>query len=106
MAFLLYETSKRNGHLEYRQIEDVRLAGGGLIQTTCKKYLGDHDAGWTISAHDMLKAGNYDPANHALVIDTAPSRQNLVNLFEVKTISRLHLSRVDSPHADLRRVVR
>jgi hypothetical protein len=87
MAFLLYETSKRNGHLEYRQIEDVRLAGGGLIQSTCKKYLGDDDAGWTISADDMLKAGHYQPANHALVIDIAPNRPNRVNLFEIKAIS-------------------
>lgn len=78
MAFLVYQTSKsENGHLRYRKMEEVKLAGDGLIYSACKKFLGTQDVGWTITASDMLTAGGYDPSRHALIIDAAPNRKSM-----------------------------
>jgi hypothetical protein len=71
----------------YEQVDSVVLAGGGLIYLACKKYLGKVDVGWTITNTEMLTAGGYNPADHALVIDVAPNRKTQLDLFEIKSIS-------------------
>jgi hypothetical protein len=89
VAFLLYKKTKLDAAHRYDCIRNVTLAGrkNGLIHASCEKYLKARDVGWTISSKDMLKAAECDPATHALVIDTAPSRSRLLNLFEIKSIS-------------------
>jgi len=90
MAFLLYQTTAlEDGNMQYDRIKEVRLAGNrnGLIYSACKRYLSDKNVGWTITDRDMLTAGDYDPANHALVIDTEPNSRVNVGLFEIKSIA-------------------
>lgn len=88
MPFLVYESAMRTGGVVcYSNPQHVPLAGNGLIQSACRRLLGNADVGWTIEAVDLLRAGKYDqPENHALVIDTAPRRPT-VSLFEVRSIS-------------------
>src|SRR5580658_2857905 len=89
MAFLVYRADKRtDGVVRYSRVGNVVLAGNrnGLIYLACKGFLGTQDVGWTISAKDLLTAGNYDSESHALVIDIAPARSE-VNLHELKSVS-------------------
>ena len=86
MAFLVYSKTRLQNELEYHSPQSVVLAGGGLIRSACRKHLSDHDAGWTISASEMLQAGDFSVEDHAIVIDTSPRRQT-VSLFEIKSIS-------------------
>lgn len=86
MPFFVYETKNLTmGAQRYHNPTGVALAGGGLIQTTCRKFLRDGDIGWSINAANLLCSGQFDPLNHALVIDTAPRRPT-ISLFEVKSI--------------------
>jgi hypothetical protein len=88
MPFIVYQTTKLpSGALRYHKLEHVTLAGGGLIQSTLRTLgrLGKGDAGWTVSAAELLRTGGYEPDAHALVIDTAPSRDT-VSLFEVQSM--------------------
>jgi hypothetical protein len=89
MAFLLYQKTMLNGAYQYKLIKNVILAGrkNGLIYSACEKHMKDRNVGWTITDKDMLKAAEYNPANHALVIDIAPFRPRKINLFEIKSIS-------------------
>jgi|HubBroStandDraft_1064217.scaffolds.fasta_scaffold09714_7 hypothetical protein len=87
MAFLLYQTTPlADGSRRYRYVQNVVLAGNGLIYLACQKYLGTQDVGWTITSADMLVAGGHNPSEHELVIDIAPSRPT-VSLYEIKAIS-------------------
>jgi hypothetical protein len=86
MPFFIYKTAKLpNGALRYHEPKPVSLAGGSLIPSTCKRFLGHEDVGWRIGAADLLRTGGYDPENHAVVIDTAPGRPT-VSLFEINSI--------------------
>jgi hypothetical protein len=88
MAFLLYQTSTSESRgLLYQKIGEVKLAGDGLIYSTCKKFLGNQNVGWTITASDMLTASGYDPNKHALIIDAAPNRKEYVLFMQIRTIS-------------------
>ena len=85
MAYLIYKATPVAGGLRYHDRENVVLAGGGLIKSTCLKHLSKKDGGWILSEQDLLMTAGRTPADHRLVIDTAPSRKSL-SLFEVKHI--------------------
>jgi hypothetical protein len=87
MPFFVYKTAKLPvGALRYHEPRPASLAGNGLIKSTCKRFLEQQqNIGWRISAADLLRTGGYEPENHALVIDTAPSRPT-VSLFEINSI--------------------
>jgi hypothetical protein len=88
MPYIVYRTTKLPaGATQYHAPEHVSLAGSGLIQSTLRRLrlLGESDVGWTVSAADLLRTGEYEPDAHALVIDTAPRRVT-VSLFEVRSI--------------------
>jgi hypothetical protein len=62
------------------------LAGGGLIQQSCRKFLSDQDSPWNVTADDLLTVGGYEPSRHSLVIDVAPKRTS-INFYEIKSIA-------------------
>jgi hypothetical protein len=64
----------------------VRLAGGGLVQSAWTAKGSPKDAGWTVTAPEMLATGGWDPMTNAIVIDTAPNRDT-VSLFRLLAVS-------------------
>lgn len=54
MPYWLYETKTTGDKIRYLQQASVRLAGGGLIQSAWIEKGSPEDAGWTVSAGEML----------------------------------------------------
>jgi hypothetical protein len=86
LPFLVYQTTKASNGLRYSAPMNVSLSSHGLVWAACKTYLGQSDAGWTVSVEELLHAGGYQPDIHALIIDTAPRRPT-VSLFEIRYVS-------------------
>jgi hypothetical protein len=86
MAYLVYKKVRMGNECEYYEPLRVTFAGRGLIQSACRKHLGDKDVGWTVSAADMLIAGGFSVDDHVIVVDTSPNRPT-VSLFEITSVS-------------------
>ncbi len=86
MPFLLYKTDRLPEGVLYCNPNHVKLGGGGLIQTTARKYLQNADTTWKVTASDLIGSLGHDPDKHALVVDTSPSRPTL-NLFQIESIA-------------------
>jgi len=86
MPYWRYETKTRGSRIRYARQSSVRLAGGGLIQSAWIEKGSPEDAGWTVSAGEMLATGDWDPSTSAIVIDTAPGRTT-VSLFRLLAVS-------------------
>lgn len=86
MPFWVYQTSESADGVVYSNPQSVPLAGGGLIQTACRPFLDSQKFDWKVQESDLLRAGKFEPANHALVIDITPKRTTAL-LLRVRSIA-------------------